>query len=940
MIRRWLAALTAAALCAALPALGAGSALAAAPAAPAPVATAEKTSTQVDDFRACVAGGGATDILLLVDESSSLQGTDPENARVTSASYLVKQLADFATGSKADLSVAVSVFAQGYSRIDDWTSLDNTTLPGVQATIASLKDRVQGMETDYWTALDGARTELAARAAARPGTQSCQTLVWFTDGAINYTIRQSNEDKALFGAAKPFAPDVELTSQAAVEQVRQLAVSDICRGGGLADQLRSSHVSVFGVGLQSGEPSDFSFLESVVAGKSTSDSSECGKLTAPIPGEFHLATDIDGLLFAFDGVSSPKSRAILQTSGICQVAVCADSAHRFVLDQSTPAVRVLATADAPGISASLLDPLGHLSQLPRTNVGTEVTLAADGSSLKYTWLSEKTVVISMAAGAGSKSWSGLWQLAFTDPAGQSGGKPSRSSIHIEGSLKPAWLNPAASPLHVGEKIGNIQLGLLDAAGNPVDPGSLLGDVKLTASLVGSEGKTMVVADALGKADIAKPVTLDLTGFSVGAAELKLDLAITTAPTTAGGNPVPGTALTPALASVPVNLLPPAEFPVVGSKIDFGQMDGTSQASAALQVSGAGCVWLAAGKSPDIVASPAALGKVTIGLAKASGPESCIKVKDVNSLPMTFAADQPDNGSVNGRIELMIAPDGEPGRALPVSVAFTASMSKPLNTTNFLLALIVALVLGPGIPLLLMYGAKWFVARIPGRVLSGEIIPVTISHQQLLRDGQPFVIRDTDLTDLVPMKASGSRSLTVAGIELRAKTGWSPLGSGYVAVLAPARYGVGSAAPAADRRGLTPRLPLAVHNHWVLLVDPMGDPASASVLVLTAGDASPAEKKDIAADIARRLPLLRERLAEAMRAADVAEATTPGQVPGSGPTASGGAGGFSGFSAANRGAGPGGFSGFGGASPDQAPVPEPASGSQDPQVTSPWGTPPP
>jgi hypothetical protein len=529
----------------------------------------------------------------------------------------------------------------------------------------------------------------------------------------------------------------------------------------------------------------------------------------------------------------------------------------------------------------------------------------------------------MAAGAGSKSWSGLWQLAFTDPAGQSGGKPSRSSIHIEGSLKPAWLNPAASPLHVAEKIGGVQLGLLDPAGNRVDPGSLLGDVKLTVSLVGSQGKTMVVADALGKADIAKPVTLDLTGFSVGAAELKLDLAITTAPTTAGGSPVPGTVLTPSLASVPVNLLPPAEFPVVGPKVDFGQMDGTSQASATLQVAGAGCVWLAAGKTPDIVASPADLGKVTVRLDKASGPESCIKVNDVKSLP--------------------IAPDGEPDKALPVSVAFTASMSKPLNTANFVLALIVALILGPGIPLLLMYGAKWFVSRIPGRALSGEIIPVTIAHQQVLRDGQPFAIRDTDLTDLVPMKASGSRSLMVAGIELRARTGWSPVGSGYVAVLAPSLFGAGSAAPAADRRGLSPRLPLAVHNHWVLLVDPRGDPASASVLVLTAGDASAAEKKDIAADIARRLPLLRERLAEAMRAANVPEATIPEQVSGFGPTASGGAGagGFSGFSAAGRGTEPGGssgFSGFGGATPDQTPVPEPSSGSQDPQVTSPWGTP--
>jgi hypothetical protein len=130
-------------------------------------------------------------------------------------------------------------------------------------------------------------------------------------------------------------------------------MTDICRPGGVADQLRSSQVALFGIGLQgsSGSAGDFLFMESVATGESRSDAAACGKLVDPVPGEFHLATDIDSLLLAFDGISSPGSRPITQDAGICQVSVCIDKAHRFVLIIDA-GVRVLATADGTKLGAS------------------------------------------------------------------------------------------------------------------------------------------------------------------------------------------------------------------------------------------------------------------------------------------------------------------------------------------------------------------------------------------------------------------------------------------------------------------------------------------------------------------------------------------------------------------------------------------------------------
>ncbi|MGX1162066.1 von Willebrand factor type A domain-containing protein [Arthrobacter sp. SLBN-100] len=823
---------------------------------------AETPLTQVDGFRACISGGGVTDMLLLVDESSSLNRTDPDFARVTSASYLVTQLGGFASESSAEVNVAVSVFANSYTQIQPWTPLNAGTLPQLQSTVSSLKDRVNGMETDYWTALDGARKDLAARAAARTEKESCQALVWFTDGGINYTIRANDADKAAYGAAKPFAPDTELTSAEAAESVRTAAMTDICRPGGVADQLRSSQVALFGIGLQGNAESsgDFLFMESVATGAARTDAAPCGKLIDPVPGEFHLATDIDSLLLAFDGISSPGSRPITQDAGICQVSVCIDKAHRFVLDQSTPGVRVLATADGTNLAASLLNPAGQVISLPKSTIGSPQSLLSDDNKLTYTWLSDKSLTVSMTEGSSKAGWSGLWQLAFTDPIGQSGGRTSKSSIHIAGSLKPAWLNPAATSLHVGETIPDVRLGLVDAAGKNVDAASLLGEVQLSATLVSGQGRSSVVAAALGKDAVANPVSLDLAGYPVGAAELVLELSITTAATTtADGTPVPGTPLEPALVSVPLALLPPAEFPVLASKVDFGQSEGNKELSASLPVSGVGCVWQVADQPPEILAGPADVGAIAVTLGTANSAENCLHVKDLTSLPLTFKADQAGNGSVNGRVALMIAPDGEPGKAMPVNVDFTASMAKPLNSANFLLALLVALILGPGIPLLFLYAAKWYVSKIPGIALSAELIPVTVLNEQVQRDGQLFSLRPTDLTDLVPMKPSGTRSLMINGLELKARSGWSPFGSGFVSILAPGRFAAGSVAPGTDNSGVNARLPLAVHNHWAVLRDVGGDPRSCYVLVLVSGTAAAAQKRDIEGDINRRLPDVLARL---------------------------------------------------------------------------------
>jgi len=821
--------------------------------------------TAIDAFGACIAGGGIADVLMLVDESTSLRESDSELARVTSATYFVNQLSSYSDNGGLDVNVQVSVFGNSYSTLLGWTPLGADTVDTVRATIAGLKDRTSGFETDYWTALDGSRADLAAVAASRVENSSCQAVVWFTDGKIAYAPRTTDGQRKNYGTEKVFAPGVQLTSDAASTAIRLAATDDLCRTGGLADQVRSSKVYLFGVGLSgsTAKPGDFDLIESVVAGTNTAGAT-CGSLLDPVPGEFHLASDIDSLLFAFDAIGQPGSKPVVQETGICQLVACADQGHRFVLDTSTPDVRILASADVGGLQTSIQLPNGEVVTLVNPGVGQPTTISPQGTTLSYTWESDKTVSVVIAqATAANEAWSGLWQLAFVDPSGASADKRSRSNIHISGSLQPAWINGDGLELHVGDVLDDAVFGLVTRDGAEVDPGGILGSVEYSATLQDSTGAETVLLDTTDTSEIGVAHSVDLSDAAIGDALLTLRLGITTAPaTTASGEQIPGTALEPSTVALPLSVLAPVEFPTVASSIDFGSATGDVELEGELPVSGSGCVWLADSAKPTIVAAPEGLGDIRVVAAGATGPDDCVSADSGEGLPLTLTTAAGGNGSVNGSIPVMIAPDGNPDKALEVTVSFTASLQKPLNATNFLLTLLVALVLGPGIPLLFLYAAKWIVSRIPPRALAGALVDVSVEQNQVLRAGARFALGSADRTQTVSIPRRGARSLVVAGIELRVRTGANPVGAARVQVIAPGRSSASSAPTATDRSGVRALLPLAVHNTWTVLHTPGAPASQASVLVLIGGDLGPSDVATIEDDINRRLPDVLERLVAA------------------------------------------------------------------------------
>ena len=820
------------------------------PAQPGPV----PSLSAVETFTSCLNSARRGDLLLLIDESNSLASSDPRDARVIAARYLLSRMSTFADRTGFELDVALAGFSDQFVLHSGWTPVGESTLPVLTEQVDAFADRDRGFETDYWTALEGARRALADQATPG-GERRCQAVAWFSDGELDITPRASGGDD---GATKLFSGPLEITSEAAADQAEAAAAESLCApGGGLADQLRASGVVVFGIGLDSGDrPLDFDLMRSIAAGESPSRS--CGRPATRVPGEFELAADIDGLLFAFDDLI-PPGPPISQERGTCPVTECTTERHGFVLDSSVGKVEILGSVDRDGVDAVLAPPSGPSIPLDPKAVGTPATFTRDRSTVTFTWLSDRTVSVDLSGDTRVPGWSGEWALVFVDPTPDSPGARSRSNIHITGDLLPEWTNPPPV-LHSGDVL-DADFGLVDRAGAAVEPSSVRGTLALSAVLLSPGRPSATVLSGVDKESLGEPATLDLREVPPGAATLRLTLAVRTAPALRpDGTEVPGTQLVPSSVDLPLQIAAPAGYPQVGGLVNFGASDGEKELTAVLDVTGPGCVWAAPGTAPAIDVVPPDAGAITVGATDARGPQTCLELApgERGELELRLSTAEVGNGTVAGTLPVSIAPPGEPESARSVAVPFTADLRRALDTVVFWQVLVTLAVLGVAVPVGLLYLAKWASARVPARPLLAGVLPVTVVDGEVRGTEGPFRIGQGDVNEQVRIGPRGGRHLLADRVRLHARPGWSPFGAGHVR----ASVGDGCTRAASERGtvGGDALLPLAVHNSWVLLHDPAGPPDRAEVLVLVSGDDTTGRRRtELESVIAQRLPAVLARL---------------------------------------------------------------------------------
>ena len=824
--------------------------------------------TAVDDFGSCLAATKTGDLLLLIDESYSLKTTDPAAARVQAANYLVNSLATYSHSNGISLNVAVSGFEDSYLPERGWTALDGTGSAATTGTISGLQNKNNGFDTDYWSALEGARRALAERTAALGGGSRCQAIAWFTDGQLDIQARTTADQRDRYHLTKPFAPNITLDHgdrNNMVEAATAAAAGQICRAGGLADQLRASGVKLLAIGLRSKDTGagDFSLLKATATG-STYSGHPCGAVRSPAPGLFALADDIDGLLRAFDPLSAPGQPRIELPGVVCQrtVANCPNEGHAFVLDVSIKSVHILSVAGFSNPTLLLRPPHGQASILTNPGVGLRrgIVLGA-GNTAVYAWLSPDAVQIDLTKPTGSTlAWSGQWQLTYLDPSARSAGTRSHSVLHITTDLFPSWPAHDKVTLHSGAAAVPVSFGLADSAQRPRSPKDLLGTLVFSAVLIADNGAQTWVGPNLDKTSLLSPVPMNLSTVKPGNYRMHVTLALTTA----GIGTVPGTALTPQTADIPVSVGLPPHYPQVFGQLNFGTVTGTGTGKAELSVTGPGCVWIDKGAAPSIKTGPENLGTVVVKASNANSRSGCLRLTDGQRarLPVELKTEHDGNGSLTGTVALTLSPDvpGDP-RSIPVS--FIADLRKPVNSFHFWLALVIALILGPGIPLALLYAAKWYTARIPGQPLYVEQIPITVRDGATLRDGVPLAFTASDFNKPTAVAAGGARRVRPPGtqLELRTKIGISPVKPAYTVVALDGTVGASSdpMRPRVGKNGTgLARLPLAVHNKWAVLHD-LDGPADQATLMVAVGNIDPRSRDAIASDASARAPAIVRQL---------------------------------------------------------------------------------
>lgn len=831
--------------------------------------------TAVDSFGACLAGKRSADVLLLIDQSETLKDTDPGNDRVTAARYLVRQWAGLSSSGIA-LNVAVSGFDSTYHQVQAWTPLKGAGLSQIDRTLLGFRDRNKGAQTDYWMALDGARRALSSK--PRGQKSPCQAIVWFSDGKLDASATYVTGNQTV---VKPY---LRGRGGASNSQATKAARFDICRVGGVADQLRTSGVALFGIGLHApgGKASDFQLMQSVATGRAAGTT--CGKFIDPAPGDFRVVSDIDGLLFAFDRLRRPGRSVTEQRRGVCQgLPINATCVHRFVLDGSIRSVHVFASSGVDSGDVYLTPPGRSPMLLPRKGQRPSPQTAAGGVSYAWSWLTKRTLSVDLVAGKSATPWTGVWSLAFVDRLSNSKNAKSRTAVQISADILPTWQDSRVS-LRRGGKPAPIRLGLVDGGGKAIDPTSLLGTMSVDAQVVDASGAVVPLATGLTKTNLATTsLVLDPGKVQEGAAKLRLVLKLTTKGVKTATGQVKGTVLEPQQVDFPIQVLPPLRYPIPANRVDFGGAQGAVELHRPLTFTGGGCVWLERG-GVRIDAAPAD-AKPIVSAEKGTSAKDCLEVGGGGSsaLPLLLTTEEPASGTVNGELTIHLAPKGAIDQARTMNVPFTADLQQAVDPVRRAWVFVLMLFLGVGIPVGLLYVAKWRSSRIPARALLAQSIPITVEDDRVRRDGGAFALRADDLRELVPVPAGGARVLTIAGAECAVTTGRSPFGSGTVTVTVAGQVALSSEDGTTASKTGSASLPLAVHNHWVLSHDPTGPATAGMVLLLIGGDADDRTRRKIVDDVNDRAPELFRRIRASLSGQSPTPQTSPLDDGGAGPS---------------------------------------------------------
>ena len=752
-----------------------------APAVGAPGKGVERNQRGFDELNECLATNRRVDALYVMDVSGSLQQNDPDGRRFDALEASVVQLGVLASAGEdpIDVYAAASTFGDSYTGpkgVQDWTRIPaQRAASSVADTFrrsaeTAWRDAGTAQGTNYEAALSGAHNALRARGSR---ADACQVVFWFTDG--------------LFSLGDPY--DVRATDAAS---------DQMCRPGGLLDQLRADNVSVVALALkgpdveaQLSQPEYAprrGELEAMAVGGS--GKKRCG--TTPIPessrsGIYLAAGDPTALGALFSGVAARASGCVptvLRTTLPARVDVD-PGVRKFQVDVS-------ATGESGQVSVT-----GPGGQAVTAKVGSTAYLGGD---IRVTRVGSLTTIAVTMPGAGKP---GQWDIAL-------GGnrQPSAVTLYRCSDLDIDIAEPGNAMR--GGTPATLDAVVRDSSGAPADLSPYRGSTPESAP------------EIQATSDPASDITAEFTDLSTGKIRvtltppentLSLDVGLAFTPRLADRA---RTELSPVTGSKVLSVTPPGSFPTMtpSHDLDLGATDGLTPARARINVrgpsEGTGKICFAPAEQID---APAAAGTMRVATSL-----KCRNLDPGESLDVTVAATPTESSDGFGTATLPVTLSNADGDEIQQDVAVRWELQRQVDQGFRLGLLLLALLLALLLPLL----ALALVNRALARFAPGDVRHASY-HVRVAEDGTLVPERPLSTTDLVSTYVQGAdrrhvEGLGDSGIDLRAKAPLSPLGSPEFVAIAPPGTRLVAGDGDVRRRGKQADVTAGLGAIWLLTVD--------------------------------------------------------------------------------------------------------------------------
>jgi hypothetical protein len=774
---------------------------------------ARQTNTAADplaELSSCVSSGGALHALFLIDTSGSLGGpggTDPTNQRVVAAQAALSSLAALGsagsiTPEKPVVEVKLAEFSENYGTVTEWQPLNNQTLSGIQQSADGFADLNNGLDTDFTSAIIGARDDLAehAKASSRPdGPRPCQVLMLFTDG--KYDIENRVGDfAARADETKVWAPTLPLGRGDNFKEAMRVGRDDLCLPNGEVDVMRVQGVTTIVIALSLKiEEKDQNWIRSLAEGSAGTEN--CGD-PAKARGAYLAADDLGALIGVFNttantiagGTTIPGAESVT----VCPLEPCDAGSRTFTADPVMSRISVLADF---GKTPGTLDVNAPGQAVVQITTATPTTTI--GSAKVTTQFLNSTVAsVNISFPAGTTDWQGEWKLSLHS---QTGGGAGRLQLFAYTDLKSEFVGEPDFGFELG-KPSTIGFKVASSNGGSVDTQLGRSTKSISASVIDpNSGNSINIPLTTSGTNEWSGEWTTPEDWRTSATNLSSELAITTAG---------GLKLAPVQTRTAVEIKKPASYPqLVTTRLDMGDVEGKGTASGSIEVIGG-----------DVDGS-ISLANPTLEIKPREFDDVSLKWVDVDKIPV------PAGKTVEIQVsyKLSKSADGLVAGVIPATLESSDRLDRPLNTDiafgfttkysvsgskqfGYFLILLIAAIL---IPLTLMWIANWKDARFTDRDgLRALRLPVIVHA-----DGS-ISRRGPDGAAAGPLQASPDEWMNVgdagrlrtfdwSGYTFKASVPRFPIGDPYGVVIGSAPC-IGSAGT--HKRGA--KVALTLVNDWV------------------------------------------------------------------------------------------------------------------------------